>query len=129
MEKFEDLKDKTIVEITGNVGDEEMVFKTEEGGSYKLYHYQDWCEYVNIVDIVGDREDIIGVPVLLAEEVKHEQDDNPQGVEIPDYQDSFTWTFYKLATIKGSITIRWYGESNGYYSESVEFVKLKEILW
>jgi len=80
------------------------------------------------VDIVGDREDIIGVPVLLAEEVKHEQDDNPQGVEIPDYQDSFTWTFYKLATIKGSITIRWYGESNGYYSESVEFVKLKEIL-
>ena len=41
MEKFEDLKDKTIVEITGNVGDEEMVFKTEEGGSYKLYHYQD----------------------------------------------------------------------------------------
>ena len=80
------------------------------------------------MDIVGDRGDIIGVPVLLAEEVKHEQDDNPQGVEIPDYQDSFTWTFYKLATIKGSITIRWYGESNGYYSESVEFVKLKEIL-
>ncbi len=75
------------------------------------------------MDIVGDLSDLIGVPLLMAEEVTNEQDVNPDGVEIPDFQDSFTWTFYKLATIKGYVTISWYGESNGYYNESVSFCR------
>ena len=73
------------------------------------------------MDIVGDLQDLIGYPLLMAEEVTNAQDENPSGVEVPDYQDSFTWTFYKLATIKGYVTISWYGESNGYYNESVSF--------
>ena len=75
------------------------------------------------MDIVGELKDLIGSPLLMAEEVSHEGK-NPEGVEVPDYQDSFTWTFYKLATVKGYVTIRWYGESNGFYSESVDFVKI-----
>ena len=75
------------------------------------------------MDIVGDLGDLIGNPILMAEEVTNKQDVNPEGVKIPEYQDSFTWTFYKLATIKGSVTLSWYGESNGYYNESVSFKK------
>jgi len=75
------------------------------------------------VDVIGNLEDLIGTPIVMAEEVSSEE--NPVGVEIPEYQDSFTWTFYKLATIKGYVTIRWYGESNGYYSEEVSFGEVK----
>jgi hypothetical protein len=75
------------------------------------------------VDIVGDLEDLIGTPLLLVEEVTNEGE-NPEGVKIPEYQYSFTWTFYKMATIKGSVTISWYGKSNGYYNESVSFAKI-----
>jgi hypothetical protein len=122
MEKFEDLAGKVVLGISGNVGDDEMIFKTDDG-VYKLYHQQDCCETVDISDIIGDQQDVIDSPVLLAEVVTHENN-NPAGLKIPEYQDSFTWTFYKLSTIKGSITIRWYGESNGYYSQEVDFVKI-----
>ena len=73
------------------------------------------------MDIVGDLDDLLDTPILLAEEVTNEHEINPPGVTIPEYQDSFTWTFYKLATIKGYVTISWYGGSNGYYNESVSF--------
>ena len=73
------------------------------------------------MDIVGELDDLIGEPILLAEEISNESGINPSGVTIPESQESFTWTFYKLGTIKGCVTISWYGESNGYYNESVSF--------
>lgn len=123
MEKFEDLKGAILSKIE-NHNNDELVFTLANGERYRLYHDQDCCEAVSIEDIDGDLNDIIGSPILLAEEVSQE-DTNPEGVTPPEeYQDSFTWTFYKLATIKGSVTIRWYGSSNGYYSEGVDFTKL-----
>ena len=83
-----------------------------------MYHWQDCCESVTIEDVVGDLADLVGEPILIAEEAT--SDENPDGVET-DIWGTCTWTFYKFATRKGSVTIRWYGESNGYYSESVDF--------
>lgn len=123
---FGELKGKTLTKIDGVIGDNEMIFETSTGKVYKLYHEQDCCESVNINDIIGDLSDIIGSPILLAEEVSNDID--PEGYKPPypnGYRDSFTWTFYKLATIKGYVTIRWYGESNGYYSERVNFARIQ----
>lgn len=121
MSKFSELKGKTITSAFGLLNGSEIVdLKCSDGTRYKMYHEQSCCESVSIEDVAGDVEDIIGSPILLAEEVS--SDEWPEGLEKPKYKpDSFTWTFYKLSTIKGSITIRWYGSSNGYYSESVTF--------
>lgn len=121
--KFEDLKGKVLINIE-NVNDEELIFTLDTGEKYELFHNQDCCENVTIEDIAGDLSDLIGSPILMAEEVTNSET-NPEGFH-EEYQDSFTWTFYKLATIKGYVTIRWYGESNGYYSESVEWKNLTE---
>lgn len=119
MVKFEDLVGKTLTKIE-NTGDE-IIFTLDGGKVYKLYHDQDCCESVRIEDIIGNLDNLIGEPILLAEEVS--SNENPDGIK-PEFQDdSFTWTFYKLATNKGYATIRFYGESNGYYSESVDFVE------
>lgn len=119
---FELLKDKILVKIIGSdLVSDEIYFETSEGEKFRMFHDQDCCEQVFIEDITGDINDLLNSPILLAEEVTSSE--NPEGIT-RDYQDSFTWTFYKLSTIKGSVTIRWYGESNGCYSESVDFEKV-----
>ena len=108
------MKGKTFVEVTGSVGSGEMLFVTADGERFMFAHQQDCCESVDINDIVGDLQDLVGSPLLIAEEVS--------GATEPDeeHYESYTYTFYKFATRKGYVDVRWLGESNGYYSESVE---------
>lgn len=113
------------VVLTGvkQIKNEELQFFAADGRSWRLYHEQDCCETVTIDDICGDLNDLIGVPILLAEEVS--SSDRPPDIPPEEYQaESETWTFYKLATNRGAVTIRWYGESNGHYSESVTFEEM-----
>lgn len=120
---IEDLIGLTLSSVKGaEIGSDKIIFTTIDGRTFSMYHCQDCCEQVSVEDIAGDIQDLIGTPILQAEEVSSEE--NPTGV-VKEYQgESFTWTFYKLSTIKGSVTIRWYGTSNGYYSESVNFIEL-----
>ena len=104
--------------------DRDVIYFVTKHGTFALYHYQACCEDVFIDDICGDLSDLIGEPILLAEAASNSDLPPPDGGS-----SSHTWTFYKISTIKGSVTIRWYGESNGCYSESVDFafVANKEI--
>lgn len=118
--KFDTLLGKTLTGAR-QIGTDRIVFDTADG-SYALYHPDDCCERVEVEDIIGDLSDLIGSPILQAEEAEASNETPPWAFEKRD-DESFTWTFYKLATIKGSVTIRWYGSSNGYYSESVTFAE------
>lgn len=118
MAEIEDLIGKTLASVE-NEGSE-VVFTTDNGRKWKLYHEQDCCESVSVEDVIGDFADLVGSPLLMAEEVSNEEYPGPLG----KYDESYTWTFYKFATVKGYVTIRFYGTSNGYYSESVRFAEL-----
>ena len=105
---------KTFVKVTGSVDGDAMLFETAQGERFMFAHQQDCCETVRINDITGDLEDLVGEPLLISEEVK--------GATEPDeeHYESYSYTFYKFATRKGYVDVRWLGESNGYYSESVD---------
>lgn len=109
---------KTLAAVTLAGDNETITFKTSCGETYQMFHGQDCCESVSVEDVVGDLGDLVDSPILQAEEVSSENEPPPR------YAESYTWTFYKLATIKGGVTIRWLGRSNGYYSERVDFVKV-----
>jgi hypothetical protein len=113
---------RTFSKVGGAIGLDEMLFVDTEGKWIKFYHSSDCCESVDINDIVGDLSDLIGSPMLIAEEVS----DAPDPGKPSEGADSYTWTFYRFATVKGTVTVRWLGESNGYYSESVAIATSEE---
>jgi len=128
-----ELVGKTLTECRKN-GDDEIIFVTDDGKTYKMYHSQSCCESVSIEDINGDLQDLVGTPILKAESVSNDEFEKQwesqfvegeygkEGKNGEYYPESHTWTFYKFATIKGYVDIRWFGSSNGYYSESVDFI-------
>ena len=103
----------TVTAVDLRVGNEEGSITTDRG-VLRFFHDQGCCELVQIEDITGDLLDLIGGVVVTFEarvSVNHSE---------PNAKDSLTWTFYEIRTTKGDVTIRWLGESNGYYSEDVE---------
>ena len=104
-----DLLGKTFTRVTDSSSEGDLVLYLPDGSSYRMLHMQDCCEDVNLEEIVGDLADLENSPILVAEEIDY-TDGNSEG----------TRTFYKLATIKGYVTLRWYGTSNGYYSETAD---------
>lgn len=113
---FEELKGKVFKSIT--VSDDKIIFICEDNTVFFMWHEQDCCEDVYLADITGDFQDIIGNPILLAEETSNSGDIEEERDDVIKY------TFYKLATIKGYVDLRWIGTSNGYYSTSVDIDRI-----
>lgn len=111
---FEELKFKIIKEIKVSKGDDDdsIDIYFEDGSYLTMFHEQDCCESVWIEDIESNKNlpeyrDAVVIDMYVTTSENKNSDE------------SGTYTFYNLNTSKGSINIRWNGESNGYYSEEV----------
>lgn len=114
---------KTLTEVTQN-GRKSIEFEANTGERWLMYYSPDCCATCSIEDVTGDLQDLVGHPIVMAEAATNSDDPRPGADEY--FESSYTWTFYKLATTKGYVTIRWFGSSNGYYSETASFNKLDE---
>ena len=113
MASVEDMIGKTLISIETDEKSpvRSIIFTTAEGERYEMYHIQDCCENVYLEDVCGDFNDLIGSPLVHSYKSSN--------------RDGITWTFYNFSTNKGSVTLRWCGESSGYYSEEVDFALLE----
>lgn len=92
-----------------------VLFYNTRGPVFVLAHRQACCETCEIVDICGDLSNLENSPLLRAEARQQLSEDNPE---------TGTWTFFEFATIKGSVTITFLGESNGWYNEDADVLQI-----
>jgi len=115
------LLNRVVEAIVVSSQSDKIEFLCADGSTLVMHHLQDCCESVLIREIAGDMGDLFkhGLPITQAEEVTNDiQQEGTDGAE------SFRWTFYKLGTVRGVVTITWLGMSNGYYSEAVDITIL-----
>lgn len=111
MTNFEDIVGKVVKQVT--VEDDWVSWEFEDGSIYVMFHEQECCENVYLYDIDGDLNSLVGQTIMTAYESTQERE--------CDEDESSSWTFYRV----NGICLRWIGESNGCYSESVDFVCTK----
>lgn len=98
-------------------GDEEIMLTTASGRKIHIYHMQSCCESVRIEDTQGKWHELIGkVIVEASEDVR-----SSGGPQCPE---SWTRTTLTFRVDGATVISRWIGESNGYYSESVDIEEL-----
>jgi hypothetical protein len=123
LEVFTEMLNHTMVRVEGEAGANAFQLQSSDGTVFTFYHQQDCCESVYIEDVIGDIKDLVGEPILLAEQVdvggwyaENPCEPEPNHEEYGQAVDS---TWYRFATIKGYVTVRWVGIST-YYSTAVE---------
>ena len=108
---IEQLKGMTITAVVYKEDNESLLIHLNNH-VLEMIHHQDCCESVYLADVVGSFEDLIGYPLL-------EVSESIVNIESAEYE-SATASYYNFKTVKANVQLRWVGESNGYYSETVD---------
>lgn len=137
---YTEFSGKTIQEIRGcKKHSDEVTIKFTDGTCLKFYHRQECCETVLFEDFDATPEDLVNAKIISIEERISNSNEN-EIKPLNTLDKSYTWSFYVIKTSKFTMTMRWYGESNGWYSETVnidylyynekgEFVRKTINLW
>jgi hypothetical protein len=112
LEKLEESKDRDEVRITAS------------GREFLMKHDQDCCESVRVESIKGDISRALGETIIDATENSNSGEGEGAEPKLDEWDESWTWTYYTIRTQSETIVIRWYGTSNGYYSERVDFYEV-----
>ena len=97
----------------------EILLTTESGRQFLFYHCQDCCESVEIEGTDGEWRELIGKPLVEVTQCEIDRGDPP-----PECPDSWTRTALTFKVDGATVISRWIGESNGYYSESVDLCEM-----
>ncbi len=120
------LRGRTIDKVIGLEKDSEVVeIITACGKVFKFFHDQDCCEEVKLVDFDLNPDELVGAYVTSAY-LSTSSDQSGKEIKPSEDSESWTWSFYRIVTDKGTLSMRWLGESNGWYSESVELVIIND---
>lgn len=122
------VEDKVLASVVGEVlayvdTDEKgewIRLTTQSGRVIEIYHNQDCCEHVRIESTEGSWLDLIGKVVVEASGTYVES--KGDGF----YQYDCTKTKLVFRVDDATVISRWIGESNGYYSESVDFAEITQ---
>lgn len=111
-----ELRGQTIRAIT-QLDDDQLIVRTD-AAEFVVQHEQECCESVAITHKIGDPTALVGHTVTLAEE---DNPDSPPPGWDPNhsYNASHTWSVFILEAGGHRVEFWWLGESNGYYSETV----------
>lgn len=119
--EFKDLIGETLEYVDQDPELNEILLTTKSGRRIMIYHEQNCCERVRIVDTAGNWHDLIGKVIVevdeLVEDKSYSLGDEPDDV-------SATQTILTFRVDDATIISRWIGESNGYYSETVDIKEL-----
>jgi len=146
MNKIPDISTLNGLVITGlNLQSDELVLRCEDRQrpikhdirGFRFYHNQDCCESVNIISVEGDLMALIGETILEATQDSSENHGDflcrdlwpAEWGQRPPWStgtlESATLTRLTFRTKHGTVKIVWLGESNGYYSESVDMEEIE----
>ncbi len=120
------MKRKSVIKIEGaEIGSNKILFFCSDGSSYLMSSIvEDGKQYVE--NISGDIHSILGSRIIIAEKVTTISHDILEKMKEPlvepmesicDGVTTDTGVLFKLSTIKGKVSIKWFARSDSYVKD------------
>jgi hypothetical protein len=114
--KFDVLVGEVLDAVDIDREKDQILLTTRSGRQFLIHHEQKCCETVEISGQDGSFDKLIGKPIVEAR-------DNAVDTS-EEAADSQTTTTLVFRVDDHTVISRWVGDSNGYYSESVDIAEL-----